>query len=270
MLEARLPFRGPHYMGVVRRDGSFRFVHVAPGDYMLRAPGQVVRVPGDLYSYKKLRVGDVDQRGLTIRLREAKPVDIKGSITVREGGAAPVVLVELTGNQGRHYSARSNSDGSFLLPRILPDHYEISSQVTGKNARALYVESGVMGGIDVGQAGIDVDSEALDDLVITISTHRIEVTGKALDASGSPLVRTTIEFVEAESYEQIFTITDANGAWKAFFRRAGSYNIYDASAAGTQWDDWDYLKSHAKDLRPVTVNEAENPPITIQTKRKLR
>jgi len=122
---------------------SFRFRHVQPGEYLVRAvSGNFDVKAGEFADEQKVRVGSAEVKDVVLRPQEVRPMELKGKV-VMEGGGKPVPTavtlepVHITqGGINPGFGAHSKEDGSFVLTGILPERYEIqvSPEVKGASA----------------------------------------------------------------------------------------------------------------------------------------
>jgi hypothetical protein len=118
----------------VGADGSFEFQKVAPGTYRLRAS------PGVLSQTANIVV--MDKNILDVELVDPKPVEVKGTVVVENGGLRPSLSVSLSpysgGSNGSAIVSPTGAFGTYLTEgeyRIswngLPEGYTVRSIVSG-------------------------------------------------------------------------------------------------------------------------------------------
>jgi protocatechuate 3,4-dioxygenase beta subunit len=257
----------------VQPDGTFLIRHVTPGRYTLVAQtGNGSGQAGDLLAKLPVEVNGLDVRDLVLTLHVVQAVDVPGTIVVDGGGTPVRMSISLRGNMGPGVTARSEEDGSFVLKGLLPGHYGIqavpdfflaarmSGVAAGKPPILLLATSVRLGEEEVLQKGIEVDSQPLGAMKITLGKPAT-ISGKIVDAAGQPVAGQMIYFLSPAGTAG--TISDAEGAFQALPRVAGEYHVYalpDQSAAA----DPDYLKEHEKDFPVVRVVAGENPPIVLR------
>jgi protocatechuate 3,4-dioxygenase beta subunit len=261
------------FPSLVQPDGTFLIRHVTPGRYTLvMQTGNGSIQAGDLLAKLPVEVSGLDVRDLVLTPHVVQAVDVPGTVVVDGGGTPGRMSISLRGNMGPGVTARSEEDGSFVLKGLLPGHYGIqavpdfflaarmSGVAAGKPPVLLLATSVRLGEEEVLQKGIEVDSQPLGAMKITLGKPAT-ISGKIVDAAGQPVAGQMIYFLSPAGTAG--TISDAEGAFQALPRVAGEYHVYalpDQSAAA----DSDYLKEHEKDFPVVRIVAGENPPIVLR------
>lgn len=258
-----------------QRDGSFVIRHVPPGDYILRANfGNGAPKAGDLLAEQKLQVGDADERDIVLKPHELRAVDLAGTVLLQGGGNPSPMRIGLRARNGRGASTRSNEDGTFVLPGLLPGHYEIQvvpdmKIVNGaidlsSMAGASYPVSAQLGDKEVLESGFDLDGPVASPLRVTVGSF-IGIDGKLLDASGQPVSGAALLAIASGAAASTggFAITEASGTFRLMLRKPGDFHTYLADDQ-SDWDDPDNLKKHEGDFPLVRVADGANPPVTLR------
>jgi hypothetical protein len=212
----------------------------------------------------------MDLRDLVLTLHEVQAVDVPGTVVVDGGGTPGRMSISLRATSGPGVTARSEEDGSFVLKGLLPGHYDMqvipdflfSAGTSGLAAqmRSMVATSARLGEKEVLQKGLDVDSQPVGPMKITMGKP-ITISGKIVDAAGQPVAGQIVFFLSAAATSG--TISDAEGTFHAFPRAAGEYHVY-ALPDQNSVTDPDYLKEHEKDFPVVRVVAGENPPILLR------
>ncbi|MGA2131045.1 MAG: carboxypeptidase-like regulatory domain-containing protein [Bryobacteraceae bacterium] len=271
-------FGGPSFFAFRSSpDGTFRFAHVPPGVYTLRANSE--NYPpraGDLFAEQRLQVGDSSVRDLTLTMRAIKPVDISGTIVFAEGAAPRQMLINVRAPQGNDTTSRSSDDGTFTLQGLLPGHHDLqimpSFQTMPDSLEAVtavvghsHAVSARLGDQEVLDRGFDLDGSSVPALTITVSSRFCELKGELLDAAGKPVAEAIVELESGQPGGSAVAVTDADGRFHLIASKAGQYRIYAIDPAhADSLSDPDYLDAHAKDFPPVVVADGENPPLTLR------
>jgi len=258
-----------------RPDGSFVIRHVPPGDYILRADfGNGAPKAGDLLAEQRLRVGDADERDIVLKPHELRAADLAGTLLMQGGGSPSPMRIQLRARNGSGPSTRSNEDGTFVLPGILPGHYEIQvvpdmKIVNGaidlsSMAGASYPISVQLGEKEVLETGFDLDGPVAGPLRVTVGSF-IGIEGKLLDASGEPVIGAALLAIASGAAASMggVAITEANGTFRLMLRKPGDYHIYMADDQ-TDWEDPDNLKKHEGDFPLLRVADGANPPVSLR------
>ena len=259
------------FPSIVQPDGTFLVRHVTPGRYTLvMQSGNGNLQAGDMLAKLPVEVGSMDLRDLVLTLQVAQAVDVPGTVVVEGGGTPARMLISLRRTTGSGISAHSEEDGSFVLKGLLPGHYDVqvipdflSAAAAGVAVQQLSLQttSARLGEKEILQKGFDVDSQPVGPMKITLGKP-ITISGKIVDAAGQPVASQMIYFLSPTGNTG-GTMSNADGAFKAYLRTAGEYHVY-AWADQTSLADPDYLKEHESDFPVVRVVAGENPPIVLR------
>jgi hypothetical protein len=260
------------FYGSQQSDGSFIIRHVTPGDYTLRAAsGNYPPQAGELLAEQKLQVGEADEGSIVLTLHEVQAVDLGGTVVMDDGSNPPRMYIGLRGMMGPGVSTHSGEDGSFVLKGLLPGHYDMQiipdrKIVNGTIAAgsSAHPVSARLGEKEVLQTGFDVDGPPAGPLRITVSSHFIEISGKLLDASGTPVAGAQLALTSDGPNGQGWATTDADGGFRFLLQRAGDYHVY-LLADQNDWSDPDYLEKHVDDFPLLRVVDGTNPPVTLRS-----
>lgn len=204
-------------------------------------------------------------------MHEVQAVDLEGTVDLEGGGNPPPMRIWLNSMGGGQHSASSNEDGSFVLKGLLPGHYnmQITPDIRVANG-AVQPRTGIsfpvsarLGEKEVLHAGFDLDGPPGAPLRITVTSRRIAISGKLLDAAGNPVSGNLVALPFAGSTSEGMATADTDGTFSFTMRQAGDYRIYLADDAGN-WNDADYMEAHANDFPPLHVVDGTNPPLTLR------
>jgi len=251
----------------VHEDGTFLFQHVPPGSYDLRGP--VASFPmnaRDLPAGQPLEVGTAGVSGVLLARHEPQSLDVAGIVVLPGGGSPPPVAIEAH-RRTTNLSARatSNPDGSFTLTGLMPGSYLLRVQPVapaGGGAAPLSV-SAAMGGEDVLERGFDLPATPPGLLRITLRPQmRIPISGKLLDAGGSPIPSAAVELIH-EGVLPIQTKTGMDGSFQTVLETPGEYRVLVAGSSSS-FADPKFIKAHREDSPPLWVVEGDSSPIVVR------
>jgi len=257
----------------VAQDGTFRFVGVPPGRYLLSARGSASRGAEEqtFWAATEIVAGGGDLPGIQLQL--AAPSTIAAKITIDAEGATkpdlsrlqlslqPVVSQTIAASSAGSLRPTSAStatpdrDGTVLFRNVLPGKYRLV--VPGSTA--WWLRAVIIGGRDVADTGIDVSSTARLDAVVQLSTTSAELTGQVLTTTGTPasdyaivLFPTDRSHWGAESRQTRQVRPDSEGRFSIDRLPAGTYHL--AAIADV---------NSAEVLEPKLLEELSTASLTI-------
>lgn len=185
---------------------GFLVVGVAPGDYTITArSGVALRGAGPatgaptLWSVLDLIVDGRDRSDLNMRMLPGAIVS--GQVLFDRGNLTPpadqstlelsfltTLLTPLTSASSR---AVVEPSGAFRFPGVPPGPYAMRAAVPG--AAGWTLKSAMYKGRDLADGAIDLKpGEVLDGLVVTMTDHPAEISGRVIDAAGKPVTRYSV------------------------------------------------------------------------------
>jgi hypothetical protein len=260
-----------YFNGSIQNDGTFSISHIVPGQYELVAQNSFGNIQaGTLLAQLPVDVGATGLSGITLSLHTVQAVDVTGSLMVEGGGTLAPMVVMLRNAWGANASAHTQPDGSFVVKGLLPGHYNIQAMVdyplnatpteTAGVGIATNPLKAMLNDQDVLRKGIDIDSEAVGPLQITLG-KTIKLSGMVIDAAGQPVAGTMISLMSDGDIGG--GTTDAKGEFQSYLRTPGTYRAYVVTDNDQQFDP-DYLKAHEADFPPIKVVAGENPPLILR------
>jgi uncharacterized protein (DUF2141 family) len=242
-------------------DGSFTFLNVAPGRYVLFArtgPGALMFGPGGadlppMFATTDITVGDTDVNGIVLALRPA--TSVSGKVVFDGTSSRPPENMELVrlnltpapGGAGRQMEpflgsvgTNARSDGTFRLTGVVPGAYTLTSTFTGWWLRSVMVN-----GRDILDVPLEVDGSAADtiDARVTFTDRRSELHGTLTTASGQPASEFTVVVypVNREFWRQgarrVRSVRPASdGAFSVMDLPPGDYLV--AAVTDAEPDEW--------------------------------
>jgi len=272
-LSGEAPMSGPFFQASSRAgETTFTIRHVPPGTYKLRY-GQSNPRAGDLYAELRVAVAEQDVHDVVVTPRVVQPVDLKGQLVLREGGAPGPWMVYLRSPSGSVVTAHLDQDGSFVIPGLLPQHYSVQT-TPDRSANQGRVPPGhvvsiMLDGQDVKDKGFDLgfdpDAAPQKPLVVTVSKLYANISGTIVDSQGAPLANAGVVFRSGQPGGAAAATTNDKGQFQAWLPEAGDYHLY---ATADQADiltfgDSEFLKSHEADFPVLRVALGDNAPVTL-------
>jgi protocatechuate 3,4-dioxygenase beta subunit len=184
-------------------DGSFTFRNVPPGDYQIRARGDVNNGELSLFSTYRVHVEDRDIGNIDMLL--VPGARIEGRV-VAEGHRPEKRPVALAGVRVRAPFADGSTFGDAVAGEVQPDGtFAIGGVMAGSHAIALeglaspwVLQAVTWRGRDLTDTGLATESrQVYADVVITVTDAASEVAGVVRDSRGTPVEGATIVFVPA-------------------------------------------------------------------------
>ena len=219
--------------------GSFAMQGVRPGAYRLEIiqfgnPGLTARQPLD--------VGDVDMDDVVATL--APGVDLPGQIKIPDGVKVDLAKIRVslwvrdeTMHAGALPTCRVQEDGTFTLPQVTVDHYDLDVSGLPEN---YYVKSIRAQDQEIREAGLDMTNGPPGPITITIAPGAGQIDGLVVDSS-STVAGAAVVLIpndpqrRARSNAYHDTKTDQNGLFTMHGIEPGDYKLF-------AWDD---IEPHA-------------------------
>ena len=260
---------------VIAPDGSFRFPHVAPGDYVLKY-GSPLPKPGQVWGEMPVRVGSSPMEGLQFPVQPAQFREITGTVNMPDGSSPGRLQIILAATYpGSHIrepyrggGTTTDDAGAFKLS-VLPGRYDIEVRPVmvegGVAPFGLPLESANWGGDDVAVAGFDVAGATPTPLRITLPASMAAVNGHVVGEDGRGITRATLLLAPVNGQRAIDATSSLLGNFH-FSVPAGDYFVYaqrDVNRAGTL-EDAEYLRAHATDRPVFHAVAGSNAPLELK------
>jgi protocatechuate 3,4-dioxygenase beta subunit len=245
----------------VQPDGSFEFIGITPGQWLLRAAGET----GGSASLQWLTVEDKQIAGLVVAL--APLADLPGAITVEgkdtvspKGTQVTLDGVEAGKSGGQ---AQAGEDGKFTVKSLMPDRY----QVRISNAPAnVYLKSVRYGSQDVTDDGVDMTGGVRGSIEVLLNPNGAEIDGVVADDDGKPMPGVTVALIPDSRRYRLFRsdTTDQTGAVRFQGVPPGDYKLlaWEDVVSGA-WYDPEFLKPVESKAQAVAVKENDRKNVTL-------
>jgi protocatechuate 3,4-dioxygenase beta subunit len=214
-------------------DGSFRFPHVAPGRYVLRAWTEPVEDRAGVS--RELTVEDADITDIALTLVRGSTVAghlaFHGTVLPSSGAKQPRLMLSapVPGSRNLHwgaYQATPDATGAFVFPSVQPGVYKLGADYL--QPQNWYMES-----VAVPERSdhlIEVRAgQNVADVVLNMTDYRAEVTGSIVTERGVPAPECLIVVYPADSKEWDSPSTvgraQLDGTFDFRLRRPGTYRI---------------------------------------------
>jgi hypothetical protein len=246
----------------VQPDGSFEFIGITPGQWLLRAAGET----GGSASLQWLTVEDKHITGLVVTL--APLADLPGAITVEgkdtvspKGTQVTLDGVEAGKSGGQ---ALAGEDGKFTVKSLMPDRY----QVRISNAPAnVYLKSVRYGSQDVTDDGVDMTGGVKGSIEVLLNPNGAEIDGVVADDDGKPMPGVTVALIPDSRRYRLFQsdTTDQTGAVRFQGVPPGAYKLlaWEDVVSGA-WCDREFLKPFEGKAEAVTVKENDRKSVALK------
>lgn len=195
-----LPFTTNQQSTATMAAGRFALAGIRPGDYTLRARGPQRDPAGSvstLWASLDIVVSGQDQSGITLRLQRGPRVsgrlvfDGASLSAPQDVSAVTVTLTDMAASTPggvNAVAARAYPDGIFRVEGLPPARYRLTASFPGGPPSGSWsLRSIVANGRDVTDSGLalrpDVD---VDNVVMTFTDRRTELSGTLLDDQGRP------------------------------------------------------------------------------------
>jgi protocatechuate 3,4-dioxygenase beta subunit len=256
--------------------GNFEFRGVTPGNYIVLAQaggGRGGRGMGGGASGMRgrtaVQVGSGDLENVQVYL--SGPVNVAGAVRLDGEGQLPANLrVTLQPGasepMGMPAQGQAQSDGSFVLPQVMPGTYDV--RVAGLSGTA-YLKSIRLGSADFTERGLEIGPQGAGGLDLVVSLDGATVEGTVTNREQEPIVA-TIALVPSgprASLPQLYKIStsDASGKFTLQGIAPGDYKVFawEEIEQGS-WFDPDVIKRY--DSFGQSVNLREKGRETVQIK----
>ena len=175
---------------VAQQGDSFTIAHVPPGNYTLRTWSDFVGPKaGELVGDMTLQVGTADMRDVRLEIRTAEEQDLSGAIVFLGRTKPGPMEVTLRRDPREPKSVVSNADGSFVVKGLLPGRYLLdvrNAPVDGVPPADRWFVGAQLGARDVSEQSFDMGTAPPGALKISVASPVAKLTGRLLDAAGSP------------------------------------------------------------------------------------
>jgi protocatechuate 3,4-dioxygenase beta subunit len=268
---------GPQTAGVVRPDGTFEFVNVAPGDYVLQAIER--GFPGGEFAMQYVAVGDADIGGITIRTAPGSAV--RGHIIVdSDSHAEPRDFsfmfrqadFDLAPMQGT-YRAKINDDWTFDMVNLFGPLF-----IRPTGSPEWLLKSVRVDGTDITDVPVSFGrkDDSLSDVEVVLTKRGAEISGTAIGAQGQPAADYTAVVFAADSArwfpQSRFMKTARSGSDGTFGVRGlpgGDYYVaaidhLPGTESSGEWQDPRFLESLARGAVRVTLTEGQKTAVSLR------
>lgn len=244
----------------VQPDGTFEFVGVTPGEWVLRAAGEST-ISGALQT---VTVQDKHISGLLLSMVPFD--DVTGVVRLKGKESPKGILVSLDGMESSAKGGQGpvGEDGKFAVKMVLPDHYRVSIS----NAPAgVYLQSVRFGDRDVTDTGFDLSAGSPGSLEVLLNSDGAEISGVVAGDDGIPMSGVTVALIPNTRQSRLFKgdTTDQSGAFKFQGLAPGDYNLLAwEDVAWGAWYDPEFLKPVEGKAESVTVKENDRKSVTLK------
>ena len=244
--------------------GQFVFTHVPPGKYLLEVPhlGPGKLRAGELSTSQEIEVGASNMHDVALDISPLAAIELKGKV-VFQGDAKPApITVMIASDYGERLTAKSQADGSIVIPDLLPGTHTI--WVEGETASSIR-----LGGRDVLQSGFELGTRDPGPLEITVGDWgKATLSAKVVDASGHGIAGVTLLLWPLSGDRTMLLRTNADGTVQFHSAPAGDYHVY---LPREEWrlasfDDPDFRRDHAADFPPVHLTPGGTTALTLPLK----
>jgi hypothetical protein len=229
---------------VAGRDGSFEFRDLAPGSYLittgsvlfattleaslpaqLGAPANPNPPSSRLVGRAVVQVGEQDVDNVVVPLGEGALVTGRVRMQGEEPGRPspwPGLVLSAADGQGEEpIAAQVKPDGTFRIPRIVPNRYSV--QVDGLPDN-VYVKSVHFEGRDITGQDLDLASGAGGALEIVLSPDAAGIAGIVRAADGEAAAGATVQVCAGDDTVK-YVSSDENGQYKVGGLPPGDYRV---------------------------------------------
>ncbi len=255
---------GSLYYSQGQDNETFVFMDLRPGSYVVT--GTIVDGDKQTVARQAVEVVNADVEGLTLNF--VSPIEVSGSVRVEGTLRRPLdnLHVSLQGDSAvrmAQSSAEVKSDGSFVIPVVLPDVYEIA---IGPLPGA-YVKSIRFGDEEAPDGRIDLTKGSAS-VAVLLATDVGEVEGSVKKANGDPAARVRVTLIAYGSHLgrtdlANFGFADEQGKFHLRSVAPGEYKVFaweDVPAGAPQ--DPEFRKPFEK--QAVAVKMAPNGHETVE------
>jgi hypothetical protein len=277
----------------VNNTGAFEFRNVAPGTYELIAtmnapgPGAMIMgtplgnaaglsvatlgagrggrgVPGGpvMGARTQLDVINADIDGVSLLLDTGFNVNGRIGIEGQSASSVTGVRIQLQSDPVIPPLAipavNPGEDGSFSITGVTPGTYRLSVLALPRNT---YVKSARLGGVDILNGGLRIDSTPNGSLDIVVGSSPGTVDAAVMDEKQMPVPAVTVALVPTGGQEKRYDVyrsatSDANGRIHLEGVVPGDYRVYAwESVENGAWTDPDFLRNYQSSGVSVHVSE---------------
>jgi hypothetical protein len=251
--------------------GEFEFQDVLPGTYRLQVQSGGFNEPNRTSAQRTLEVGDVDIEG--IELTPGQPRSLSGRVIPPEGRKLPPGLMVVLGSREAGNTqgggiAQVGVDGTFTIPRVAPDDYDVVIGSVAGGEDDAYIQS--ISDTDALAEGVNVGEGPLPPLDIVLKPNGGSAECTVKNEEGDPVPDASILIVpdpprqrQAALFGECRTRTD--GTCKVMGITPGEYHVY-AFPEGMAIDrhDLEAFKPFEKDAEAVKFAEGERKLVSLK------
>ena len=247
----------------IRKDGSFEFRGLIPGNYELIADSH--SLDGEpMKGRVSVQLGSRDVEDVSIVLMPA--VEIAGRIAVENatGEAASNLLRQLTVSLRPESDSQIvfsptgvvNSDGSFTIRKVGPGDYALE---IGGLPSDCYIKSAFVGRADIVERGLTLYAQSPGPMDIVISPRAGRIEGTIVDIEGTPVPGAQVVLIpdpRLREREGLYRLVQAlNGSFSMRGVRPGSYKLFAWPADETPaYRDPDFIREYENRGESVQVD----------------
>ena len=241
-------------------DGSFEFVGVTPGQWLLLAAAE---------SGAGVQVVTVDDKhidGLVVSINPAGELPgilkVEGTDTVSPKGIQVAIEgMEVGGGGGQ---APVGEDGKFTLKNPMPDRF----RATISNGPAnMYLKSVRYANQDATDSGMDLSAGASGSMEVLVNPNGAEISGVVAAEDGKPMAGITVALIPNSRRYRLFKsdTTDQSGVFRFQGVAPGDYKLlaWEDVVSGA-WYDPEFLKPLEGKAEAVTVKENDRTNVTLK------
>lgn len=250
--------------------GSFEFVGVAPGSYILRSSpnsqtgnhedGEFGWGPAHFFFREPIEVSDRDVDDVTAAFKPA--VDLAGTFHANGVTLTKIPVVTLLAENFpsmRQLQAQSDNTGGFHVSQLAPDQYEV---VISGLPDSVYIKSMRRGTQEV-KGSLDLTSASDAPLEITLASNAAEVSGTLRDLKGNPVPFHLVNLWMSDDDPAKSAQTTSDGSFTFKNLAPGDYHL-------AAWDNVDgeirpaFRKIYETQASGVTVRESSRETVDVK------
>jgi hypothetical protein len=265
--------------------GSFAFLAISPGEYVLSASVRIVinETAGtghQLWARQEITVGDADVSGLAVTMRVG--VSISGRVVFQNATGGPprparhvITPQPIRADSWRTIQAVVQPDGSFRTGGDPPGRYLINAG-TGATS-GWFLHTMTLNGKPLIDDTIDINETEVTGLVLTYGTTTNRVSGRVDTAAGTPDADAAVIMFAADSNawrEAVFSSSRrarmvrvrSTGAFEIASMAPGEYYLAAVpSRLVLNWQDPRLLERLVGAATRVTLGVEEEKTVTLRT-----
>jgi hypothetical protein len=226
---------------------TFEFVDVLPGSYVIT--GDVVSAGKRSVVRQAVDVTNADVDGVILNF--VAPVSVSGSVRVEGVLPRPLEKMQVTlyNDVIAHSSVEVKPDGTFAIPEMMPDVY----QITSSNHPGTYVKSIRFGDEEASESRVDL-TKGVGPLTLVLATDVGDVKGSVKKTNGDPAVRVRVTLIASGNHSRRadlsgYGFTDEEGKFLLHNIAPGEYKAY-------AWLDAPFLAPQDPDFRKPFEKQA--------------